>query len=147
MTVNPLLTGSSLAPLEPNVRVPNRTLNQNDFLKLLITQLTHQDPMKPQTDTEFVSQMTQFTNLEQTKTMQADIAKLRLQQSVGQGVGLLGQEVMVQMGDNPPVIGTVTGVEIKAGEPYIKIGEQAYSLDQVLSVWPAAMQGQGVTGL
>lgn len=140
MTVNPLLAGGSTVPLEPNTRVPTRTLKQDDFLKLLITQLTHQDPLKPQTDTEFVAQMAQFTNLEQTKQMQSDMAALRVQQGIGQGVGLIGQEVVVQAGDSPSVTGRVTGVEVKGGEAHIKVGGQIYSLANVLSVRPPAVQ-------
>ncbi len=140
MTVNPLLASNAAASADSSTRLPARSLNQDDFLKLLVTQLTNQDPLKPQTDTEFVAQMTQFTNLEQTKQMNADIAKLRIQTTLGQSVGLLGQEVVVQAGDNPAVTGLVTGVEIKGGEAQIKVGTQSYTLGQVVSVSQRALQ-------
>ncbi len=143
MTVNPLLASNAAASAtsaDSSTRMPVRSLNQDDFLKLLVTQLTNQDPLKPQTDTEFVAQMTQFTNLEQTKQMNADIAKLRVQTTLGQSVGLLGEEVVVRAGDNPDVTGIVTGVEIKGGEAQIKVGMQSYTLDQVRSVSQRALQ-------
>lgn len=40
-------------------------LGQDAFLKILITQMKHQDPMEPLKDTEFIGQMAQFTSLEQ----------------------------------------------------------------------------------
>ena len=41
------------------------TVNKDDFLTLLVTQLQHQDPLEPLDNAEFVSQMTQFSALEQ----------------------------------------------------------------------------------
>ena len=55
-------------------RVPMKQLGQDEFLQLLVTQMRNQDPLKPVSDTEFIAQMAQFSNLEQTKEMSGDIA-------------------------------------------------------------------------
>ena len=48
-------------------------MGQTEFLSLLVTQMRNQDPLKPVSDTEFIAQMAQFTSLEQTKEMGADL--------------------------------------------------------------------------
>ena len=50
-----------------------QTLGQNDFLKLLMTQLQNQDPMSPMDNTQFIAQMAQFSALEATQSLQQTI--------------------------------------------------------------------------
>lgn len=54
----------------------NNTLGQDAFLKILITQLQHQDPANPMQDTEFISQMATFSELEQMMQMNQTLQKL-----------------------------------------------------------------------
>ena len=51
--------------------------NENTFLKLFIAQLKNQDPLNPQDGTQFVAQLAQFSNLEQTIQMRSDIGAIR----------------------------------------------------------------------
>src|SRR6266508_913331 len=89
-------------------RIPIQTLGQNDFLQLLVTQMTSQDPLNPQKDTDFIAQMAQFSALEQSKTMQVDIAELRAQQQLLQANALLGQTVEVQVNEHTTATGVVS---------------------------------------
>jgi flagellar basal-body rod modification protein FlgD len=50
-----------------------KDLGRDAFLQLLTTQLSHQDPMKPQADTEFIAQLAQFSSLEQLQGMRSTL--------------------------------------------------------------------------
>lgn len=117
-------------------RTPTQVLGQDDFLKLLVAQMTSQDPLSPQKDTEFISQMASFTSLEQTKTMQKDMAQMRGDQQVLQANSLLGRTVIVQADKATKVAGQVSAVQIEAGKPMVVVNGQSYDLSQVLTITP-----------
>lgn len=55
-----------------------KALGRDTFLQLLVTQLTHQDPTKPQADGEFLAQLAQFSSLEQLQQMQSTLESIRV---------------------------------------------------------------------
>lgn len=110
-----------------------KTLGQDDFLKLLVTQMTSQDPMNPMTDTSFIAQMAQFTSLEQSKAMQSDMSLL-------QANSMIGRQVSLEKDNGDKVTGIVDGVQISEGTPQIIVNGQAYDVDQVFSISAAPTQ-------
>ena len=121
-------------------RIPQRTLDQDDFLKLLVAQMTSQDPMNPQADLDSIAQMAQFSALEQSKSMQSDLAALRNDQQLLQANSLLGRTVTLQADSETTVAGTVDAVQIKAGTPLILVNGQTYDLSQLITVTPTVPQ-------
>lgn len=110
------------------------SLNQGDFLKLLVAQLSSQDPLQPVSNTDFLAQMAQFSTLQQTQTMQTNLAGIQAGQALLQANSLLGRMVQVQAGPNQTAIGVVSAVGMQAGKPTLLINGQTYDLSQVLSV-------------
>lgn len=47
------------------------------FLQLLVAQLRNQNPLQPTDGVEFLSQLAQFTTLEQTEALKSDISEIR----------------------------------------------------------------------
>lgn len=118
-------------------RLPTQTLDQQDFLTLLATQLSSQDPLNPQKDTDFIAQMAQFSSLEQTRSMQTNLAQLRSSQDILQSNAMIGRAVTVQTSAGDLVQGTVTGLTVESGTPKIIVNGAGYSLSQLRSVSPS----------
>lgn len=117
-----------------STRLPTQSLGQDDFLKLLVAQLSAQDPMNPQKDTEFIAQMAQFSALEQSRAMQSDMSGLRSEQQVLQANGMIGRTVSVQDNTGNLVTGVATGLSLATGTPQIIVNGQTYPLGSVLGL-------------
>src|SRR3954470_17306543 len=115
---NSTMTGDGLSAA---ARTPKNQLGQDDFLKLLVTKMSAQDPMNPQQDTDFIAQMAQFSSLEQTKSMSADIDSLKNQQEVLTANGLIGRSVTVMNGDKQLAQGAVTSISVNNGSPAVVV--------------------------
>ena len=115
-------------------RLPQKTLGQDDFLKLLTVQMTSQDPLEPLKETDFIAQLAQFSTLQQTQNMTTDLAALHTDQQLLQANALLGRVVQLQQGTGSPVSGTVSAVQIQDGVPRIVVNDQTYDLSAVLAV-------------
>ena len=109
-------------------------LGKDDFLRLLTTQLQHQDPMNPQNDMAFIGQMAQFSALEQTTNMAAALERYGTSQQVTQSIGLIGHEVDAQDSSGVKLTGKVDSVNIAAGSIVITVGSTKLSLGQILEV-------------
>ncbi|MCK5672571.1 MAG: flagellar hook assembly protein FlgD [Spirochaetales bacterium] len=73
----------------------DNTLDKDDFLKILITQLSYQDPTAPMEDKEFISQMAQFSSLEQMTNMSNGFNELSGMLGQSNALNLLGKWVEV----------------------------------------------------
>lgn len=107
-------------------------LGKDEFLKILITQLSHQDPIQPMEDREFIAQMAQFSSLEQMTNLNQGLAKVATLLARGQAVSLLGQMVEIADGDR-----LVTGPvdEVSGGDlPQILVNGLFYDVSAVQRV-------------
>ncbi|HPU78585.1 MAG TPA: flagellar hook capping FlgD N-terminal domain-containing protein [Thermosynergistes sp.] len=67
-------------------------LDKDSFLRILVAQLTNQDPLEPLKDTEFIAQMAQFSELEQMMNISKQLDNLTMLSLLSSG-GLVGRTV------------------------------------------------------
>lgn len=95
-------------------------INIQDFLRILVTQLNHQDPLKPMDNQEFVTQLAQFTSLQQTQNLNAKLESLLSIQGAMQSVGLIGRTVAISS-ESGQHSGTVSALNFVGGEPRLTV--------------------------
>jgi flagellar basal-body rod modification protein FlgD len=100
-------------------------LGKDDFLKLLVGQLRNQDPLNPTSDTDFIAQMAQFSQLEQTSNMASANDKLIAEQRGARAVALLGKTVTYPDATGAATTGVVERVEWASGKPSLTVGGAA----------------------
>lgn len=95
-------------------------LDFQSLLSIILTQLTYQDPLKPMDNYQFVSQLGQFAQLQQSQSLNDQITSMLSAQSVLQATGLLGHTVDVAS-NQATVSGVVKAVNLSTSAPEITI--------------------------
>ncbi len=105
------------------------------FLKLLAAQISNQNPLEPMKDTEFVAQMAQFSQLEQTTNLAADVRSLTMSAQLSQGAALIGRTVTYEHADGT-TSGTVERLSVSADgrEMLLVVSGVAIGVGQVITV-------------
>lgn len=109
----------------------NSSLDKDAFLQLLVTQMQYQDPLEPTNNTEYMSQMAQFSSLEAMQNLNSTVTNT-------QALGLTGQYVIINTKDSAgnatQIAGLVDFVTISNGEAFLSVNDQYYSINDLDSV-------------
>ena len=117
----------------------NSSIGLQDFLKILTTQLSFQDPLKPMDNQQFMAQMAQFTALQQSQQLNTKMDALLSTQASLQSVGLIGRTVDINTGTGT-LSGTVVALSLSGSQPSISVRDSNrmvtpnLSLDQITAV-------------
>ena len=107
------------------------SLDMQDFLNLLVSQITNQDSMNPMENTEFVSQMAQFSSLQ----AMTDLTEISMQ---GQATSLIGKNVVVASYNNKGELdvqeGIVQKVTIYSGKTKFYVNDVEYDYANIMEV-------------
>ena len=108
------------------------SLGKDDFLQLLVAQMKYQDPLEPTDNTEYISQLATFSQLEETQNMQASLQEMEANSLVGKQVVLRVTSSVT--GETSDVTGTVDSVIHENNKTYLMVNNNLYSIDDLYSV-------------
>nr|WP_302594124.1 flagellar hook capping FlgD N-terminal domain-containing protein [uncultured Acetatifactor sp.] len=121
----------SQASIKKAQTADNNGMDKDAFLQLLVAQMQYQDPLEPTSNTEYISQYAQFSQVEQMQNMAAT-------SELARATSLVGQEVYIKTttsnGKQNLLYGKVDYVVFENGKAYLAIDESLYSLDDLDTV-------------
>jgi flagellar basal-body rod modification protein FlgD len=120
-------------------RTSQQQLGQDDFLKILVTQLAHQDPTAPMEDKEFIAQMAQFSSLEQMTGMAKNFARLTEMLTNTEASSALGKQVELSVAvrgeEEEQVVQGLVRAVTRGGDPQVLVNGTYYGWGQVTKVF------------
>jgi len=112
-------------------------MGKNDFLMLLAAQLRYQDPLNPQSDSDFAAQLAQFSSLEQMQNMNDTLSAMANYQAFG----LVGKYVIAAAyvdGIFSEIPGIVDSIFTRNGVTFAQIGEYVVPISSITDVFDAS---------
>jgi len=107
-------------------------LGKDAFLKLLITQLQHQDPTRPMEDREFIAQMAQFSSLEQMTNLNREVQSLFASYEAAKASSFLGKNVdAINPLTGEIVSGEVQSVMFAENQIFLRVNDREVALGNV----------------
>jgi len=113
----------AIAPVGSDLLAANATsgLKLDDLLRVMLTELTHQDPFKPVDNKDFMAQIAQFASLDSSRQLNDNLTQLLTVQALNQSVGLIGRTVSADLGGGQIANGIVDSVDMQTGVPRVNI--------------------------
>ena len=121
----------SVSSLDKNSKASNSSLDKDAFLQLLVAQMKYQDPLEPTSNTEYISQLATFSELEEMQNLTSGMTLQRASSLVGQYVFM---KVTDSSGNTTFPEGTVDYVVYENNKAYLSINETLYSIDDLDTV-------------
>ena len=122
MTDIPSTSSTTSTPTPTQVsRTDGGTLGKDDFLRLFVAQLQHQDPMNPMEDSDFMGQMASFSSLEQITNLAVANERIASSLSSTGAIGLIGRTVTYVGDDDQIHTGKVEKVSTADGKPFLTV--------------------------
>ena len=121
----------TISKLNSTSKTSNSSLDKDAFLQLLVAQMKYQDPLEPTSNTEYISQLATFSELEEMQNLTSGMTLQRASSLVGQYVFM---KVNDSSGNTSYPEGYVDYVVYENNKAYLSINETLYSIDDLDTV-------------
>jgi flagellar basal-body rod modification protein FlgD len=109
----------------------------DDFLKLLLTELQHQDPLDPTSTSDILTQVSEIKAIKSNEDLSATLSSLTLQQQLYTGSSLLKNTITGANDNGDTVTGAVDSIKVVDNTVYACVGDQSVNLAKITKVQTA----------
>ena len=109
-------------------------MDSNQFMTLLMAQLTNQNPLEPLKDSEMLSQFAQLNSVETLRSIKTLMSNTASSNQTGYAASLLGKTVTAARSDGRALQGVVTEISIEAGRIFVHVGNEYALLSDVIQI-------------
>ena len=110
-------------------------MQTEDFIRVLLSEMTNQDPFNPQDSAALLEQLSSLRNIESQLVLQQKLEALVLQNQVTTAGGLIGRRVYGVDANHGDVLGIVTSVRIQDGKAILELDSgQSLPMDRVTRI-------------
>ena len=113
-------------------------MDMNDFMTLMVAQMTNQDMMNPVNDTEFIAQMAQFSSLQGINNIQEYQLASYASTYAGKYVTIADAD---DKGDMQTIAGLVESISFYDGQPKVQVNGKTYDIYKIMEVSSTAIGG------
>src|SRR5437762_11750413 len=114
-SISPVTTGGAATGSSKGVH-DLKDLDINQFLQLMISELSHQDPLNPMDNTQLVQQMGELRSIAASDQLTSTLQSLQTQQSLTAASSLIGRQVTALGAGGQDVSGTVSSVTVQVDQ-------------------------------
>jgi len=110
------------------------SLDANQFMTLLMAQLTHQNPLEPLKDSEMLSQFAQLNSVQELSSIRTLLTAASSANQTGYAASLIGKSITAGMSDGNSLQGVVTGITMQSGKVYVHVGNEQALLSDIVEI-------------
>jgi flagellar basal-body rod modification protein FlgD len=106
----------------------------NDFMMMLLAQLTHQNPLEPMKDSEMMTQYASLNSVQELQNIRGMMTTISQGSQIGYAASLIGKVAKVNKADGSQMEGEVKSVTVESGKVMLQIGTEKAPIENVVEI-------------
>lgn len=134
MEVNSVMSNYFVSANNTSANKVSNDLDSEQFMQILLAQLTHQNPLEPMDNAEMMTQFSQLNSLQELRGIHTAMETVSAVNATAYLTSLIGRTVKASRADGKIIEGVVEGVMTETENPQILVGDEVVDLTNVLEI-------------